>query len=528
MNKKQITLQNQKLIIALAAALSAAPAFATEVAWSGDIVIRPFHRENAADFNSQTADTKNFTTERARLKAEVKLDDEISGTMELMNLKMWGTPDPNRVMGGANSMGACSTGAAVTASGGAGSNCADMSWFGLNQAYITVKNVFGSGWYLKAGSQEMAYGDQRLIGNTNFWSTFPFPRAYDAIKVGASYDTFDVDAFMAKVTERQLGTLMGGTTSAAGQEPGDRDLRGIWATLKNIPNNTLDLYVLNMSDTGVSGGGTLDTVNGTVIAPNFGWFPYAYTGSISKGTNVYNWGARIKGGYNNVFGGNGNVDYTLELNDQTGTAADGNSISASAAALRAGYTIPEAMGLRIGGEYVYASGDDDPTSGEHKTFYQFTPSPHGMLGAQDFIAFQNIKAFKLGASFNPKANLKLSADFWDFKLAQANDYWYGSNGISTRSFVIPTVVNPPVGVLNTLNTKQTGAEGILNGNKVGTEVDLVANYVYSKPLTFEAGYSVFNPGSGIKNTTAANLPGITTGSASDSAKFAWCMLTLKF
>ncbi len=72
-----------------------------------------------------------------------------------------------------------------------------------------------------------------------------------------------------------------------------------------------------------------------------------------------------------------------------------------------------------------------------------------------------------------------------------------------------------------------GAEAKLADRNLGTEVDLVGKYDYSPALSFEAGYTWFNPGSGIRNATPANMLGHTAG-ASDRATFAWGMLMLKF
>ena len=498
----------KKIVLSLAVALGTVPALAsaaTEINWGGDIIIRPFYRANARDFDNNTQDTKKFTTERTRIKANIKVEEDIGGVVELMHFRKWGASDPNRVVD-------ANTGLV---------NAIDDNWMDLNQAYIEVKHLFDTQITMRAGRQEMAYGDQRLVGNTNFWSTYPFPRAYDAFKFNAKYDAVDIDAWTATVTERQFAGLFGAPANTTVAKPNDRMFNGIWATFKTlIPNNTLDLYYLNMDDAGYlpavapATGCALSQYDATGNAPNLGHMPYATNTGITatcSDTAVYNIGTRLKGKYSGL-------DYTVELNQQFGHFADGANISATGGAAVVGYTIPEAMGLRISGEYVYASGDDTPTAGDHKTFYQFTPSPHNNLGAQDFIAFQNINAWRIGASFNPKKNLKLSADFWDFKLDKSQDLWYSSNLTSTRGTTGAGIA-------------ARGGEGLLADRNIGTEVDLIANYAYSPPLTLEVGYSVFNPGSGIKNITAANNAGNLTGhtlNKGDSATFAWGMLMLKF
>ncbi|MDO8813447.1 MAG: alginate export family protein [Gallionella sp.] len=495
---KQFRMKKIILSLAAGAALGTVPALssaATDVNFSGDIIIRPFYRDNVRDFDSSVQDQKKFTSERARLKANIKVDQDISGVVEIMHFRKWGGTDPNRV---------------VDATGGAAAAAADDNWMDLNQAYIEVKKLFDTNVTMKVGRQEMAYGDQRLVGNTNFWSTYPFPRAYDALKFSAKYETIDVDAWYATVTERQMAGLQG-SPAAVSSMNSDRAFTGIWATLKNIPNHTVDLYLLNMDDGAYTAAGALGTYDGTAVIPNFGHFPYFVNaaGATASQTKVHNFGGRLKGK-------SGNLDYTVELNKQTGKfGGDSANVDATGGAATVGYTMPEAMGLRLVGEYVFASGDDTPTAGNHKTFYQFTPAPHGKLGAQDLVAFQNIKALRLGGAFNAKKNLKISLDYWDFKLDKSQDYWYGSNGISTRG-----------------STIGAGAEGLLADKNVGSEVDITADYNYSPALSFQAGYSLFNPGSGIKNAVvgAAAVQGLTGHAAGkgDSATFAWGMLVLKF
>ncbi|OGS80308.1 MAG: hypothetical protein A2Z94_02540 [Gallionellales bacterium GWA2_55_18] len=492
---KQFRMKKIILSLAAGAVLGTVPALssaATDVNFSGDIIIRPFYRDNQRDFDNAAQDQKKFTSERARLKANIKVDQDISAVVELMHFRKWGAADPNRVVDG--------TPAATTA---------DDNWMDLNQAYIEVKKLFDTNVTMKVGRQEMAYGDQRLVGNTNFWATYPFPRAYDALKLSAKYETFDVDAWYATVTERQISGIQSPLTSSATAMNSDRAFTGIWATLKNIPNHTVDLYLLNMDDGGYTATGGLSTYDTAAIVPNFGNFPYSVGTANASQTKVHNFGGRLKGK-------SGNLDYTVELNKQTGKfGGDSANIDATGGAAVVGYTMPEAMGLRLSGEYVFASGDDTPaTAGsDHKTFYQFTPAPHGHLGAQDMVAFQNIKAWRLGGAFNAKKNLKISLDYWDFKLDKSQDYWYGSNGQSTRGNTMATVLGA------------AGAEAVLADSDVGNEIDLVANYSYSPALSFEAGYSLFNPGSGIKN--AAAMLGHTAGKG-DSATFAWGMLVLKF
>jgi hypothetical protein len=101
----------------------------------------------------------------------------------------------------------------------------------------------------------------------------------------------------------------------------DTYFNGIYGTLKMIPNNSLDVYLLQL------------------------------TSGTSAAATTYTLGARLKG---DVAG----LDYTVELPYQFGEASPTSDISAWAFAAKVGYTIPAPMKIRVGAEYDYATGQD--------------------------------------------------------------------------------------------------------------------------------------------------------------------------
>src|SRR5207245_9212657 len=96
---------------------------------------------------------------------------------------------------------------------------ANSTGLDLHQGYILVKNLGLPGLSLKAGRQEIMYGDHRLFGNFN-WSQIG--NAFDAVKLMYSTPMVDVDVFWARIFDNENGggctrsTFGAGTTPASG------------------------------------------------------------------------------------------------------------------------------------------------------------------------------------------------------------------------------------------------------------------------------------------------------------------------
>src|SRR5256712_9304888 len=85
----------------------------------------------------------------------------------------------------------------------------------LHQGYILLKNVLVPGLSVKAGRQEIIFGDHRLFGNFN-WSQIG--NSFDAVRLTHSMPIGDVDLFWARIfeTENAAGCPTGGVGSCGG------------------------------------------------------------------------------------------------------------------------------------------------------------------------------------------------------------------------------------------------------------------------------------------------------------------------
>ncbi|CAG1065052.1 hypothetical protein BAC1_00628 [uncultured bacterium] len=335
------------ILSVFAAAVTAAwaiPAYAGDVTFSGQYRLRGEYMNNTdADYDdSTTPDESDSWTQRVRLTANVKAADDVSAKITVQDTRQWGG------------------GLAALNTDTAGGNHLD-----LHEAYLNVTGIFGTPVDFRAGRQELAYGDERLIGAIN-WSNNG--QAFDALKFMYSNDAVNVDVFTSLITEDALASN------------DDTSLHGIYATLKQlVPNNTLDVYFLNL------------------------------TSGLSTANNLYTVGARLKGAA-------AGVDYTVELPFQFGDSAAGGDISAYAFAAKAGYTLPTPMKIRVGAEFDYGSGDDNALDTDTEAFVNLFPTNHAHFGIADIagINWSNLMAWNVNASVDLNEKLRLFVSYWDF------------------------------------------------------------------------------------------------------------------
>src|SRR5207247_4611840 len=94
--------------------------------------------------------------------------------------------------------------APATTSGIAAVSSANQNTTGvdLHQGYILLKNVLVPGLSVKAGRQEIIFGDHRLFGNFN-WSQVG--NSFDAVRLTHSMQIGDVDLFWARIADTENG-----------------------------------------------------------------------------------------------------------------------------------------------------------------------------------------------------------------------------------------------------------------------------------------------------------------------------------
>ncbi len=377
------------------------------VDFSGQLRVRGEMRQNPT-FNEDVTKSTAMTVSRARLTGVANPADDVTVKLTIQDTRMWG---------------------AFGSAAGGPDTTDTANTLDLHEAYMAISDFFGYPVDVKIGRQAINLGDQRLIGGFE-WSNNA--RSFDAITLNYGTDAFDILLADAKIVE-------------GGNDFNDTELYIGQLTVKSIANNTLDLYIISLRD------------NGT----NFG---------ALKSTIINTYGFRLNG---SVVG----LDYTLEAPFQSGEVDNGGGgmdmdISGNAYAVKLGYTIPGGpMGLRVGAEYDYASGDDDGTDNDWTGFLNLYPTNHAHYGYMDRQAWRNMTAWNINGSIKPNDQLFLKLDYWNFSLAEETDGVYYA------------------GALN-------GGPSVLNANAddaAGTEIDLTAKYKYNDALGIMAGVSQYSP-----------------------------------
>jgi hypothetical protein len=182
-------------------------------------------------------------------------------------------------------------------------------------------------------------------------------------------------------------------------------------------------------------------------------------------------------------------DYSAEAAGQFGnfySAALNERLEHRAFAINmaAGYTWAKTPGSpRLGLEYNYSTGDEDPTDDLHETFDNLFPTNHKFYGFMDFFSWQNIHNARFSASIKPLAKLTVTADVHAFWLANTSDFFYQANGAP----------------------RTTGGYGIQPdaGDYVGAEVDVIGTYAITAYAAAQLGYGHFFVGDYVENSLDA-------------------------
>jgi hypothetical protein len=346
----------------------------------------------------------------------------------------------------------------------------------LRQGYVVVGNTkqgmapnpVGGPLSAKVGRQELIYGDERLIGASD-WNNIG--RVFDAAKGRYQNEQLWVDAFVGRVIIPDDNNF---------DMPNDYDwFSGAYASTRTyVPGQETQVYFLarNVSDQ------SSDPLNPALPAILRGASP----------RDIYTVGARVK----SLPGARGPWDYDAELAGQWGDyafSAAGPRLEHHAFAAHAagGHTWGKTWGApRLGLEYNYASGDDNPNDNEHGTFENLFPTNHKFYGYMDFFSWQNIHDVRMSGSIKPHRQVQVSLDYHAFWLADTHDFFYQVNG----------------------SPRTTGGYGInpSAGNFVGQELDLVATYSPKNFASLQAGYGHFFVGEYVRDSLQA------VGGASDA------------
>jgi hypothetical protein len=255
----------------------------------------------------------------------------------------------------------------------------------LHQAYFEISDLFDANLSLKVGRQELAYGNQRLVGSVG-WSNIG--RTFDAGVLAYEGEQASIDLFAAKL----VGTTL--------EDDGAQNFYGAFSSWQIARGQTLDVFALLDNNTNEVANGDGESVSRLVrFTP----------------------GLALRGGLDRL-------DYTLEAAYQTGKqsvteGAERAAIGASLLSAKASYVLNPTRNLTLGGGYTRLSGDTDPADDELGAFNTLFATNHKFYGYMDYfpstLPTLGLQDIQITGGVNISERARLRAAFHHFTLAEA-------------------------------------------------------------------------------------------------------------
>ena len=290
----------------------------------------------------------------------------------------------------------------------------------------------------RLGRQELAFGEQRLLGHLAWVNT---GRSWDAARMILRAKGWQADVFGA--------SLVRSLPDEFDKSGNGNRLAGVYAaSSKVIPQAAVEPYVFWRRDVNLRS--ELTTV-----------------GTLSQTTM----GARVAGKLP------ARLDYGVEMAMQRGSLAD-DSVNAWAGHWQMRESLPGAGAIKLTSEYNFATGDDNPTDGQRQTFDQLYPTGHDKLGLADQVGWRNIHHLREGFEFSPFKATPISLNYHSWWLAEKTDGLYASSGTQIARVV-----------------------GGADSSHVGQELDLQITRPLTPQLQLAAGYAHMFTGAFLKQAT---------------------------
>jgi hypothetical protein len=240
----------------------------------------------------------------------------------------------------------------------------------------------------RLGRQELAFGEQRLLGHLAWVNT---GRSWDAARVILRTKGWQADVFGA--------SLVRSLPDEFDKSGNGNRLAGVYASSSTvIPQAALEPFLFWRRDVNLRS--ELTTI-----------------GDLSQTTI----GVRVAGKLP------ARLDYGVEMAMQRGSLA-ADSVSAWAGHWQIRESLPGAGATKLTSEYNFATGDDNPTDGSRQTFDQLYPTGHDKLGLGDQVGWRNVHHLRQGFEFSPFKATPISLNYHSWWLAEKTDGLYGASG----------------------------------------------------------------------------------------------------
>ena len=393
--------------------------------FGGEIRLRPEVTDN--DPNRSTIGVDSFVRQRVRLRARASLTESLSGFAEIQDSRLWG---------------------------GEFSTTGSLANLDLHQAYIQADRFLTPGLSLRIGRQELSYGNERLVGVSD-WDNVG--QSFDALKAVFARKSWSIDFFASRVVDAHGFSFIvvprQGTSGLDEDEdpyflspPPHQEFYGAYLKLlTNNPHHKLEAY-------------------GFVLRDNFATIGENRSRADATSTSVYTMGGRQESRFKGGFYFDGEAAF------QTGHLGPDDHLAVGLSG-RVGKYFKAASAPHFGFEYAFATGDSNSRDGDSREFVDLFANNHIHHGYMDLIGWRNLHDYRLNFGLNPANKLSFDADYHKFLLHQAGGRWSNAAG-GTLGF-------DPNGV---------------SSKQLGQEIDFTLRFPYKEHMKFIAGYSLFIPG----------------------------------
>lgn len=316
--------------------------------------------------------------------------------------------------------------------GAEGSPSGTLANVDLYHAYVDLDSVGQHPLSVRVGRQTLAYGEGRVVSGADWGNA---GRAYDGARVRWTPARLQIDGFVSWISEGRL----------IGQ---DRLLSGVDGLFKSKRGHELEAYHFRRSFgdaswTSESGrkGALMDATSGLrvrVLQPRF--------------------------------------DVRAEAATQNGQRAS-DAVRAWFFVGRMTADLRGAWKTKVFGEYLRATGDEDPADGAFQRFDPVYWGGHSFQGALDVAGASNLRDQCAGISTTPAKGWTLQAEGHVFRLDQARDVWVDDAGTTLRRSSAGTA-----------------------GHTLGRELDASLRWDTRGKVSVLAGASRFWAGDYVRNT----------------------------
>jgi hypothetical protein len=290
----------------------------------------------------------------------------------------------------------------------------------------------------RLGRQELAFGEQRLLGHLAWVNT---GRTWDAARMILRAKGWQADVFGA--------SLVRSLPDEFDKSGNGNRLAGVYATTGTLlPQATVEPFAFWRRDV------NLRSEQLTV-------------GDLSQTTM----GVRVAGKLP------ARLDYGVEMAMQRGSLA-ADSINAWAGHWQIRESLPGAGAVKLTSEYNFATGDENATDGARQTFDQLYPTGHDKLGLADQVGWRNVHHLREGFEFTPIKATPISVSYHTWWIAEKTDGLYAASGA--------LIARVPGGAAD---------------SHVGQEVDVQVSRALTPQIQLAAGYAHMFTGAFLKQAT---------------------------